>query len=63
MPGFGDAGAGGPQLTQLVQSSPRSYKVDANGNNVANSTATYTLAAMSNSTQIHGSNASSVFFK
>ncbi|HEX3825742.1 MAG TPA: Gldg family protein [Sporichthyaceae bacterium] len=62
VPGFGDAGAGGPQLTQLVQSSPRSYKVDANGKTVPNTTATYTLASMSNSTQIHGSNTDAVQF-
>jgi hypothetical protein len=55
MPGFGDEGTGGPHLTTLVQSSPRSYKVDASGKTIPNTTAVYTMAALSDATQIHGS--------
>jgi ABC-type transport system involved in multi-copper enzyme maturation permease subunit len=58
--GFGDSGSGGPHLTQLVQSSPRSYKVDANGKTVPNTTAVYTLAALSDSTQILGSDTDAI---
>ena len=59
VPGFGDQG-GGPQLTQLVQSSPRSYKVDANDKTLPNTTKAYTLAALSDSTQIEGNGTQAV---
>jgi hypothetical protein len=59
VPGFGDQG-GGPQLTQLVQSSSHSYKVDANGKEVPNSKKAYTLAALSDSTQISGNGTQAV---
>jgi len=59
VPGFGDAG-GGPQLTQLVESSPKSYRVDATGKQIPNSTAAYTLAALSDSTNITGLGTSAV---
>ncbi|HEX3612207.1 MAG TPA: Gldg family protein [Sporichthyaceae bacterium] len=59
VPGFGDQG-GGPQLTQLVQSSPKAYKVDANGKTLPNTNKVYTLAALSDSTQIQGNGTQAV---
>lgn len=53
IPGFGDNG-GGPQMTQLVLSSPKSYRVDATGQEIKNSTAEYALAALSDATVLAG---------
>jgi ABC-type transport system involved in multi-copper enzyme maturation permease subunit/ABC-type uncharacterized transport system involved in gliding motility auxiliary subunit len=51
---------GAPQITHLVSSSPKSYQVDAEGKKVKNSEAEYTLAALTNATELTGNGTDAV---
>jgi len=55
------AGAqGGPQITHLVSSSPKSYQVDDEGKKIKKSEAEYTLAALTNATELTGNGTQAV---